>query len=314
MSTAEVALKTPQTIVPPASGLRSRGLHTLYISPLKALAVDIARNLERPIGEMGLSSLLYEFELSGPKAGSDVVLNGHAYAPAGKSVTETKVRLKLHTIDKTLNGEDLLGSTIWIEDRKLDPGPIRTSPRVGIDYAGEYKDKPSDKESLYKYFFYEGSEAIMNMPDGLKERNIGMALYSKPGYALGLLRDQIIGAERFDYAFKNYIKRWAYKHPTPWDFFRTIENVAVEDSGRRCPSSRIPSDGIEPYVLVVAERAQIERETGVRYDADRCVRRQIERKVTAAGHKFSAGTVANEYPATLRVDSNDANLQSQRPR
>ena len=46
------------------------------------------------------------------------------------------------SIDKQLNGADLLGTTIWIEDRKLDPGPIGTSPRVGIDYAGEYKDKP----------------------------------------------------------------------------------------------------------------------------------------------------------------------------
>ena len=46
------------------------------------------------------------------------------------------------SIDKQLNGADLLGTTIWIEDRKLDPGPIQTSPRVGVDYAGEYKDKP----------------------------------------------------------------------------------------------------------------------------------------------------------------------------
>ena len=46
------------------------------------------------------------------------------------------------SIDKRLNGADLPGSTIWIEDRKIDPGPIVTSPRVGVDYAGEYKDKP----------------------------------------------------------------------------------------------------------------------------------------------------------------------------
>jgi len=45
-------------------------------------------------------------------------------------------------IDKQLNGADLLGTTIWIEDRKIDPGSILTSPRVGVDYAGEYKDKP----------------------------------------------------------------------------------------------------------------------------------------------------------------------------
>ena len=49
---------------------------------------------------------------------------------------------KAMSIDKRLNGEDLLGQTLWIEDRKLDSGPILTSPRVGVDYAGEYKDKP----------------------------------------------------------------------------------------------------------------------------------------------------------------------------
>jgi hypothetical protein len=65
----------------------------------------------------------------------------------------------------------------------------------------------------------------------MKESNIGLALYSKPGYALELLRNQVLGPERFDYAFRTYIKRWAYKHPAPWDFFRTMENVAGEDLG-----------------------------------------------------------------------------------
>ena len=41
-----------------------------------------------------------------------------------------------------LNGADLLGAAIWIEDRKLDPGPIGASRRVGVDYAGEFKEKP----------------------------------------------------------------------------------------------------------------------------------------------------------------------------
>jgi DNA-3-methyladenine glycosylase len=45
-------------------------------------------------------------------------------------------------IDKKLNGIDLTGDTLWIEDRKLEVGPIIATPRVGVDYAGEYKDKP----------------------------------------------------------------------------------------------------------------------------------------------------------------------------
>jgi hypothetical protein len=97
--------------------------------------------------------------------------------------------------------------------------------------SGEYRDQIINKTLFYKYMFSEGSEAIMIMPDALKERNISLALYAKPAYALALLRNEIIGPERFDYALKTYIKTWAYKHPTPWDFFRTVENAAGEDLG-----------------------------------------------------------------------------------
>jgi DNA-3-methyladenine glycosylase len=49
---------------------------------------------------------------------------------------------KAMAIDKQLNGEDLEGKIIWIEDRGIRPVPVFTSPRVGVDYAGEYRDKP----------------------------------------------------------------------------------------------------------------------------------------------------------------------------
>ena len=96
---------------------------------------------------------------------------------------------------------------------------------------GEYKERSRISGVMYKMMFGPGSETVMSTPDALKERNIGMALYYKPGYALTLLRNEILGKERFDYAFKEYIKRWAYKHPTPWDFYRTMENAAGEDLG-----------------------------------------------------------------------------------
>lgn len=96
---------------------------------------------------------------------------------------------------------------------------------------GEYVFKRPNNGSLYKRMFGPNSETVMSEPDALREANIGTALYSKPGYALGILRNNILGPQRFDYAFRTYIKRWAYKHPTPWDFFRTIENVAGEDLG-----------------------------------------------------------------------------------
>lgn len=94
---------------------------------------------------------------------------------------------------------------------------------------GEYNEGPKNMEALTGYMFSPASEAIMNTPDAIKEANIGTALYLKPGYGLELLRNEILGPDRFDYAFKTYINRWAFKHPSPWDFFKTMDNAAGED-------------------------------------------------------------------------------------
>ena len=94
---------------------------------------------------------------------------------------------------------------------------------------GEYKSVKQDMGYLAQYIFNENSEAVMNTPDAMKEANISTALYRKPAYALQLLRNEIVGPVRFDYAFKTYIQLWAYKHPTPWDFFRVMDNATGED-------------------------------------------------------------------------------------
>ncbi|MFN2457112.1 MAG: M1 family metallopeptidase [Chitinophagaceae bacterium] len=53
--------------------------------------------------------------------------------------------------------------------------------------------------------------------------------YGKPATALNILRETIMGRQLFDYAFKEYARRWAFKHPTPSDFFRTMEDASAED-------------------------------------------------------------------------------------
>ncbi|MEO6254319.1 MAG: M1 family metallopeptidase [Ferruginibacter sp.] len=94
---------------------------------------------------------------------------------------------------------------------------------------GEYKTGDQGMESAATYMFGKNTESILSTPDALREANIGNSLYSKPGYGLELLRNEILGPDRFDYAFREYIKRWAFKHPTPWDFFRTMDNASGED-------------------------------------------------------------------------------------
>jgi len=96
---------------------------------------------------------------------------------------------------------------------------------------GEYAPEPMDGHMIARFMFSDLSESILKTPDALKEMNIGTALYFKPGYALDLLRKLIVGKDRFDYAFQKYIRDWAYKHPSPWDFFRSMENGTGEDLG-----------------------------------------------------------------------------------
>jgi len=57
----------------------------------------------------------------------------------------------------------------------------------------------------------------------------GNNAYGKPATALNILRETIMGRELFDYAFKEYCRRWAFKHPTPDDFFRSMEDASAVD-------------------------------------------------------------------------------------
>lgn len=75
-----------------------------------------------------------------------------------------------------------------------------------------------------------GADKPVNInPDRIDPRLLGEAAYVKPSVGLQLLRQEILGPDAFDDAFRSYTRRWAYKHPSPSDFFRSMEDVA----GRR---------------------------------------------------------------------------------
>lgn len=70
-------------------------------------------------------------------------------------------------------------------------------------------------------------EPIMTNSENIIQ--FGPNAYSKPATGLNILRETIMGRELFDYAFKTYAQRWAFKHPTPADLFRTMEDASAED-------------------------------------------------------------------------------------
>ncbi|VAV86141.1 Zn-dependent aminopeptidase [hydrothermal vent metagenome] len=72
-------------------------------------------------------------------------------------------------------------------------------------------------------------ESINTPPDVAQTYNLGMTAYRKPAIGLFMLRESVLGYERFDFAFRNYIAKWAFKHPRPIDFFNAMESAAGDD-------------------------------------------------------------------------------------
>ncbi len=70
-------------------------------------------------------------------------------------------------------------------------------------------------------------EPIMTNSENIVQ--FGHNAYAKPATGLNILRETIMGRELFDFAFKEYSRRWAFKHPTPADFFRTMEDASAVD-------------------------------------------------------------------------------------
>jgi hypothetical protein len=91
---------------------------------------------------------------------------------------------------------------------------------------------PVGKGPAYKIVDYMKLPKDMLEPIMTNSENIiqfGPNAYSKPSTGLNILRETIMGRENFDYAFKEYARRWAFKHPTPADLFRTMEDASAED-------------------------------------------------------------------------------------
>lgn len=94
---------------------------------------------------------------------------------------------------------------------------------------GEYPTDLVQGRKHLGYYLKKDREGIDTYPDIVNTRNLGYTAYYKPALGLMMLREYILGHERFDYAFKNYINNWSYKHPQPSDFFNAMESATGEN-------------------------------------------------------------------------------------
>ena len=93
----------------------------------------------------------------------------------------------------------------------------------------KYPSRRGDPKKIVPYMAgnQDFISPIMSNPENVYQ--LGPNAYAKPATALNILRETIMGNEAFDHAFKTYAKRWMFKHPTPEDFFRTMEDASAID-------------------------------------------------------------------------------------
>ncbi|NNJ89906.1 MAG: M1 family metallopeptidase [Eudoraea sp.] len=93
----------------------------------------------------------------------------------------------------------------------------------------KYPSRRGDPSKIVPYMSGDQStiSPIMSNPENVYK--LGPNAYAKPATALNILRETVMGRELFDHAFKTYSQRWMFKHPTPEDFFRTMEDASAVD-------------------------------------------------------------------------------------
>ena len=97
------------------------------------------------------------------------------------------------------------------------------------EFERNYPSRRGPPANIVEYMKGDKSGIVPIMTNSESVLQFGNNAYGKPATALNILRETIMGRELFDYAFKTYSQRWAFKHPTPADFFRTMEDASAVD-------------------------------------------------------------------------------------
>ena len=97
------------------------------------------------------------------------------------------------------------------------------------EWERDYPSRRGEPKNIVAYMRTDKSLQTPIMTNSESVLQFGNNAYGKPATALNILRETVMGRELFDYAFKTYATRWAYKHPQPADFFRTMEDASAVD-------------------------------------------------------------------------------------
>ena len=195
-------------------------IHTMEVYSRYSFAYPypVAQSVNGPVGGMEYPMITFNGPRTDPHEDGDrtysrsekefligVVIHeiGHIYFPMTVNSDERQWTWMDEGINTFLQH---LAETEWGEGMRSDRG----DPRWITDYMTSERQVPimTNSESLLQF---------------------GNNAYAKPATALVVLRETILGRELFDFAFREYARRWKFRRPTPYDFFRTMEEASGVD-------------------------------------------------------------------------------------
>jgi hypothetical protein len=174
------------------------------------------------------------------------------------------------------------------------------------EWERDYPSRRGEPKNMVDYMRTDKSLQTPIMTNSESVLQFGNNAYGKPATALNILRETVMGRELFDYAFKTYATRWAYKHPQPADFFRTMEDASAVDldwfwrgwfyTTDRCD---ISLDGVKYYHANTRnpglENARLQSERKAQVPSISAQRNQNDIKTTAVDQKPDLKDFYNGY-------------------
>ncbi|UFH55144.1 M1 family metallopeptidase [Spirosoma sp. KNUC1025] len=176
------------------------------------------------------------YSVHGPVGGMEypmISFNGARPEPDGTYSESTKNFLILVVIHEV--GHNFFPMIVNSDERQwswMDEGLNSFMEGLAcLEWDADFPAHGIDPQYIVPYMQLDSSKQvpIMSSSDNILPGTFGPNAYSKPATALNILRETVMGRELFDYAFKEYARRWAFKSPEPADFFRTLEDASGVD-------------------------------------------------------------------------------------
>lgn len=160
-----------------------------------------------------------------------------------------------------------------------------------------YPSRRGPAPNIVDYMRSQPDEMMPIMTNSESILQFGNNAYGKPATALNILRETVMGRELFDYSFRRYSQRWMFKHPTPADFFRTMEDASATDLDWFFRGWFYTTDNVD-IALTNVKHFQLENDPEAIAAKDRAQAKENENYIAYQRNKenLDGKTIVDQYP------------------